>query len=261
MSTLEARTALVTGAGSGLGREIALTLARQGANVGVADIHMLAAQNVAMEIAEAGGKAIAIEMDVSSEGDVDNGTERLVGEFGTFDILVSNAGIQIIDPVDQYSFDNWQRMMAIHLNGAFLTTRSALRHMYYAKRGGSVIYIGSVHSHEASKLKAPYVAAKHGLVGLTKVVAKEGAVHNVRANIVCPGFVETPLVRKQIPEQARELGISEEDVVRNIMLSETVDGEFTSASDIAETVSYLASFPSLALTGQSITVSHGWGMR
>ncbi|WP_139974593.1 MULTISPECIES: 3-hydroxybutyrate dehydrogenase [Brucella/Ochrobactrum group] len=261
MSTLESRTALVTGAGSGLGREIALTLARQGANVGVADIHMATAQTVVAEIVEAGGKAIAIEMDVTSEADVETGTKRLVEHFGTYNTLVSNAGIQIVDPVDQYSFDNWQRMMAIHLNGAFLTTRSALRHMYNKEKGGSIIYIGSVHSHEASKLKAPYVAAKHGLIGLAKVVAKEAAAHNVRANVVCPGFVETPLVRKQIPEQARELGISEEDVVKNIMLAETVDGEFTSASDIADMVSYLASFPSLALTGQSITVSHGWGMR
>jgi 3-hydroxybutyrate dehydrogenase len=110
-------------------------------------------------------------------------------------------------------------------------------------------------------LKAPYVAAKHGLVGLAKVVAKEGAAHGVRANVICPGFVRTPLVEKQIPEQAKELGISEEDVVRKVMLKETVDGEFTTVEDVAHTALFLATFPSNALTGQSIVVSHGWFMQ
>ena len=120
-------------------------------------------------------------------------------------------------------------MLAIHLDGAFLTTRACLRHMYAQGRGGTILYVGSVHSKEASKLKAPYVAAKHGLSGLAKTVAKEGAEHGVRSNVICPGFVRTPLVEKQIPEQAKELGISEDDVIRNVMLKETVDGEFTTA--------------------------------
>jgi 3-hydroxybutyrate dehydrogenase len=133
--------------------------------------------------------------------------------------------------------------------------------MYAQGRGGTVIYMGSVHSKEASVLKAPYVAAKHGLVGLAKVVAKEGAKHGVRANVICPGFVRTPLVDKQIPEQAKELGISEEDVVKKVMLKETVDGEFTTVEDVAQTALFLATFPSNALTGQSIVVSHGWFMQ
>jgi len=133
--------------------------------------------------------------------------------------------------------------------------------MYAQGRGGTVIYMGSVHSKEASVLKAPYVAAKHGLVGLAKVVAKEGAAHGVRANVICPGFVRTPLVEKQIPEQARELGISEDDVVKKVMLKETVDGEFTTVEDVARTALFLATFPTNALTGQSIVVSHGWFMQ
>ena len=133
--------------------------------------------------------------------------------------------------------------------------------MYAQGRGGTVIYMGSVHSKEASVLKAPYVAAKHGLVGLAKVVAKEGAAHGVRANVICPGFVRTPLVEKQIPEQAKELGISEEDVVKKVMLKETVDGEFTTVEDVAHTALFLATFPTNALTGQSIVVSHGWFMQ
>jgi 3-hydroxybutyrate dehydrogenase len=174
---------------------------------------------------------------------------------------VSNAGIQIVAPVDEFKFSDWKKMLAIHLDGAFLTTRACLKRMYAQGRGGTVIYMGSVHSKEASVLKAPYVAAKHGLVGLAKVVAKEGAAHGVRANVICPGFVRTPLVEKQIPEQAKELGISEEDVVKKVMLKETVDGEFTTVEDVAQTALFLATFPSNALTGQSIVVSHGWFMQ
>ena len=121
--------------------------------------------------------------------------------------------------------------------------------------------MGSVHSKEASVLKAPYVTAKHGLIGLAKVVAKEGAAHGVRANVICPGFVRTPLVDKQIPEQAKELGISEEDVIKKVMLKETVDGEFTTVDDVAQTALFFAAFPSNALTGQSLVVSHGWFMQ
>jgi len=134
-----------------------------------------------------------------------------------------------------------------------------LKHMYKAK-SGSIIYMGSVHSKEASVLKAPYVTAKHGLLGLCRVVAKEGAEYNVRANVVCPGFVRTPLVDKQIPEQARELGISEENVIKHVMLKNTVDGEFTTTGDVAEAVLFLAGFETNALTGQSLIVSHGWFM-
>ena len=162
--------------------------------------------------------------------------------------------------MEQFAFADWKKMLAIHLDGAFLTTKACLKHMYASGRGGSVIYMGSVHSKEASLLKAPYVTAKHGLIGLAKVVAKEGAQHGVRANVICPGFVRTPLVDKQIPEQAKELGISEAEVIKNVMLKETVDGEFTTAQDVAETAVFLAGFPSNALTGQSIVVSHGWSM-
>ncbi|KLP39102.1 3-hydroxybutyrate dehydrogenase [Enterobacter ludwigii] len=261
MKSLSGKTALVTGAGSGLGREIALLMASEGASVGIADLSLASAGKVVREIQLAGGEALAIGMDVPDEQQTQEGIDALVSRYGSLDILVSNAGIQIVSPLDEYPFADWRKMMAVHPDGAFLTTRAALKHMYKKPQGGTVIYIGSVHSHEASRLKAAYVTARHGLMGLAKVVAKEGAVHNVRSHVVCPGFVDTPLVKKQIPEQARELGISEEDVVKNIMLAETVDGQFTSAADIAETVRFLVTFPSMALTGQSITVSHGWGMR
>jgi 3-hydroxybutyrate dehydrogenase len=133
--------------------------------------------------------------------------------------------------------------------------------MIASEKGGSILYMGSVHSKEASVLKSPYVTAKHGLIGLAKTVAKEGAPHNIRANVICPGFVRTPLVEKQIPEQAKALGISEGDVVRKVMLRETVDGEFTTTADVAQVALLFASFPSNALTGQSLVVSHGWFMQ
>jgi 3-hydroxybutyrate dehydrogenase len=130
----------------------------------------------------------------------------------------------------------------------------------YAANSGSVVYIGSVHSKRASPLKSAYVTAKHGLLGLARAVANEGASHNVRANVVCPGFVRTPLVDKQIPEQARALGLSEADVVKTVMLKDTVDGEFTTLEEVAGAVLFFAGAQSNALTGQSLIVSHGWHM-
>lgn len=255
------KVAIVTGAASGIGLEIARAYAREGAKIAIADLKLDAAEAAAKEIKSAGGQAIAVAMDVTNEAQVDAGVEAAVKALGGVDVLVSNAGIQIISPVQDLSLSDWRKMLAIHLDGAFLTTRACLRHMYKTGKGGSVIYMGSVHSKEASPLKAPYVTAKHGLIGLCKVVAKEGAKHNVRANVICPGFVRTPLVDKQIPEQAKELGISEADVIKKVMLKETVDGEFTTTADVAECAVLFGSFATNALTGQSIVVSHGWFMQ
>jgi 3-hydroxybutyrate dehydrogenase len=258
---LKDRTAIVTGAASGIGKAIAGLYAREGATVAIADLNKEAAEATARELQAAGSRAIGVAMDVTSEKDVNAGVAAVVAAFGGVDILVSNAGIQIVHPLEEFSYDEWKKLMAIHVDGAFLTTRACLPHMYSSGRGGSVIYMGSVHSKEASLLKGPYVTAKHGLIGLAKVVAKEGAEHGVRSNVICPGFVRTPLVEKQIPEQAKTLGISEEEVIKNVMLKETVDGEFTTVDDVAEVALFFASFPSNALTGQSLVVSHGWFMQ
>jgi 3-hydroxybutyrate dehydrogenase len=258
---LQDKVAVVTGAASGIGKHIAKLYLEGGAKVAIADLNLEAALATAREFDPSGERAIAIAMDVTDEAQVDAGIADIVARLGGIDILVSNAGVQIVGPIETYDFGQWKKMLAIHLDGAFLTTRACLRIMYAQGRGGSVIYMGSVHSKEASVLKAPYVTAKHGLIGLCKVVAKEGAKHGVRANVICPGFVRTPLVEKQIPEQAKELGISEADVVKNVMLKETVDGEFTTVDDVAQTAVFLAGFPSNALTGQSIVVSHGWFMQ
>ncbi len=257
---LKDKVAIVTGAASGIGREIARAFAREGAKVVIADLDTVAAKATAAEMHESGQRALGIGMDVGNESQVEAGVSDAIAAFGRIDILVSNAGIQVVAPLEELSYSDWKRLLAIHLDGAFLTTRAVLRQMY--KQGsGSILYMGSVHSKEASMLKAPYVTAKHGLIGLAKVVAKEGAKHGVRANVICPGFVRTALVDKQIPEQARTLGISEQAVIKDIMLRETVDGEFTTTQDVAEAALFFASFESNALTGQSLVVSHGWYMQ
>jgi 3-hydroxybutyrate dehydrogenase len=211
--SLQDKVAVVTGAASGIGKDIAKEFLANGAKVAIADLNIDAANATAPEFDPSGERAMGVAMDVTDEGQVDAGIEAVAAKFGGIDVLVSNAGIQIVAPIEDFKFADWKKLLAIHLDGAFLTTRACLKHMYAQGRGGSVIYMGSVHSKEASVLKAPYVTAKHGLVGLAKVVAKEGAKHGVRANVICPGFVRTPLVDKQIPEQAKELGISEDDVI------------------------------------------------
>jgi 3-hydroxybutyrate dehydrogenase len=254
---LKEKSALITGAGSGIGKSIAGAFAREGAWVAIADLNFNAAQAVSKEINSAGARAIPIQMDVTNEDQVNAGLEQVVQDFGGVDVLVSNAGIQIINPIIDFSFSDWRKVVAIHLDGSFLTTRAAMRTMISGGRGGTILYMGSVHSHIAALNKSAYVAAKHAILGLAKAVAKEGAKHGIRSNVICPGFVRTPLVEKQIPEQALQLGITEEEVIKNVMLRETVDGEFTSMEDVAATAVFLASFPSNALTGQSIGVSHG----
>ena len=254
------QVAVVTGAASGIGQGIARTFARAGARLAIVDINPEGANRVAAQIVDEGGEAMPVILDVTCESQVNQGTASIAEAYGRIDVLVSNAGNQLISPLEQLTLGGWKNVLAIHLDGAFLMTRAVLPYMY-KQHAGSVIYMGSVHSREASVLKAPYVTAKHGLIGLAKVVAKEGASHGVRANVICPGFVRTPLVERQIPEQAHVLGISEQEVVRNVMLKETVDGEFTTVQDVAEVALFFAGFESNALTGQSLLVSHGWSMQ
>ena len=209
----------------------------------------LAASRVAAEeIGKAGPKAMAVAMDVTDEQGVNRGVDDAASKAGRIDVLVSNAGIQIVHPIEEFPFGEWKKMLAIHLDGAFLTTKACLPYMYKSG-GGSIIYMGTVHSVEASPLKSAYVTAKHGLMGLARVVAKEGAKIGVRTNVICPGFVKTPLVEKQIPEQARtsasprrggEAGDAEGDGGRRVH----------HPRDVAEVA--MTSPPSLqALTGQS----------
>jgi 3-hydroxybutyrate dehydrogenase len=257
---LHNQTALITGAARGIGAGIAKRFVTEGANVVIADINLSEATATADTLNAIGiGQAIGVEMDVTDEISVNNAVALAAEKWGGIDILISNAGIQIVHPLEDFPFADWKKMLSIHLDGAFLTTKACLPYMYKQKRG-SLIYMGSVHSKEASPLKSAYVTAKHGLMGLSKVMAKEGAKYGVRSNVICPGFVETELVRKQIPEQAKTFGISEQDVIEKIMLVNTVDKEFTTIDDVANVALFLAGFETNALTGQSIVVSHGWCM-
>ena len=254
------KIAVVTGAASGIGRGIADRFAAEGAKVAIADLNLDNAKAAADEInVTYPGHALPVAMDVTDETQVNAGIASVAGAWGGIDILVSNAGIQIVHRLEDFPFSDWKKMLAIHLDGAFLTSKACIPYMY-KKGSGSIIFMGSVHSKEASPLKSAYVTAKHGLLGLARVISKEGAEHGVRANVICPGFVKTPLVEKQIPQQAKELGISEDEVVNNVILGGTVDHTFTTIEDVADVALLFASFPTNALTGQSLVVSHGWFM-
>jgi 3-hydroxybutyrate dehydrogenase len=258
---LDGKVAIVTGAASGIGRAMAHRFAAEGANVVIADLDQARPESAAAEIAATTrGHVMGLAMDVTDEDSVESGVARTIREYGGVHILCSNAGNQIIGGIHELAYSDWKKVLAVHLDGSFLTTRACLRHMYASGKGGCIIYTGSVHSKLASVLKAPYVTAKHGILGLCRAVAKEGAPHGVRAHVICPGFVRTPLVEKQIPEQARILNITAQDVVEKVMLKDTVDKQFTSTDEIAETAVFLAEQTTLALTGQSIMLSHGWFM-
>lgn len=258
---LKDKVAVITGAGSGIGREIALAYAAEGARVGICDIAMDGANETVAMIKQAGkGDAMAVSMDVTDEDAVTAGVDAIAEHWGSIDILLSNAGVQIVHPIEDFPYAQFRKLVDIHLGGAFLTTKACVKYMYRQK-SGTLLYMGSVHSHEASPLKSAYVSAKHGILGLARVMAKEGAQYGVRSNVICPGFVRTPLVDKQIPEQAASLGITEQEVIENVMLGGTVDKEFTTIQDIADVAVFLAAFPTNALTGQSIIASHGWVMK
>jgi len=255
---LKDKVAIVTGAASGIGHGIAKRYVEEGGRVAIADLKLDAAEAAAAELTRMGpGEAFGVEMDVTSEDAVNAGVAAVAAKWGRVDVLVSNAGIQIVNKIEDFAFSDWKKLISIHLDGAFLTTKACIPYMK-KQGGGAIIYMGSVHSKEASPLKSAYVTAKHGLLGLARTVAKEGGLHGVRSNVICPGFVRTPLVEKQIPEQAKTLGISEEDVVKKVMLGQTVDGEFTTIEDVAEVALFFAGFETNALTGQSLIVSHGW---
>lgn len=253
------QSALITGAASGIGKACAIRMAQEGYGVVVADINLRGAETVAGELADAGLQAIAVPMDVSDEKAVEAGFDRMMEVYGSCDLAMSNAGIQIVHPYEDYPLEDWRKMMAIHADGAFLVSRAAYRRMKQSGRGGRIVFTGSVQSFVGSKLKEPYNFAKHGVAGLAKAIAREGAAYGIYTYTICPSFIKTPLVEKQIPEQAASLGITAEEVVKDIMLRDTVDGEFTTVEDVANTLAFLAKDQG-ALTGQSLRLTHGWAM-
>jgi 3-hydroxybutyrate dehydrogenase len=248
MTDLNGRTALVTGGASGIGAACARELAARGAVVTVADVDDVSAKTVAEEI---GGKAWAIDLlDVAA----------LEGLQLEADILVNNAGIQSIAPIHEFAPDRFRMMLALMVEAPFLLIRAALPHMYQQKFG-RVINISSVHGIRASEYKVAYVTAKHALEGLSKVTALEGGPHDVTSNCVNPGYVRTPLVTKQIADQARSHGIPEDQVVADILLKESAIKRLVEPEEVAALVGWLASPAAGMVTGASYTMDGGWSAR
>jgi 3-hydroxybutyrate dehydrogenase len=248
MSDLAGRTALVTGGASGIGAACVRELANRGATVTIADVDDVAAKALAEEI---GGSAWAVDLlDVGA-------LESLRLEV---DVLVNNAGVQTIDPIDEFDPERFRSMLALMVEVPFLLIRAALPHMYGAGFG-RVINISSVHGLRASEFKVAYVTAKHGLEGLSKVTALEGGQRGVTSNCVNPGYVRTPLVTKQISDQARTHGIDEQEVLDRILLSESAIKRLVEPAEVASLVGWLSSPAAGMVTGASYTMDGGWSAR
>ncbi|KXF54139.1 3-hydroxybutyrate dehydrogenase [Rhodococcus sp. SC4] len=245
---LTGRTALVTGGASGIGAACARTLAARGAHVTVADLDDVAAKSLADEI---DGTAWHVDL-------LD--TEPLTELRLETDILVNNAGIQTISPIEEFRPEDFRRIQTLMVEAPFLLIRAALPHMY-STGFGRIVNVSSVHGLRASAFKAAYVTAKHGLEGLSKVTALEGGPHGVTSNCVNPGYVLTPLVQKQIADQAQVHGISEADVIEKVMLTESVIKRLVEPSEVASLVAWLASADAGMVTGASYTIDGGWTAR
>ncbi|WP_425004267.1 3-hydroxybutyrate dehydrogenase [Mycolicibacterium sp. S3B2] len=248
MNDLDGRSALITGGAGGIGAACARELAQRGAKVTVADIDEAGAQNVADEI---GGSAWTLDLlDVGALEDLDLHT----------DILVNNAGVQTVSEIAAFPPDRFRLMMTLMVEAPFLLIRAALPHMY-RNEFGRVINISSIHGLRASPFKAAYVTAKHALEGLSKVTALEGGPHGVTSNCVNPGYVRTPLVTKQIADQARTHNIGEDEVVAEILLKESAVKRLVEPEEVGSLVGWLASPNASMVTGASYTMDGGWSAR
>jgi 3-hydroxybutyrate dehydrogenase len=242
---VEGRTAVVTGAASGIGRACATALAEAGANVRVLDVDAGRAEQVAAEI---GGEAHVVDL-----------TEPLnaVHLAEGADILVNNAGFQVVRPLEEFPPDTFHRMLALMVEAPFQLIRAALPHMY-AQNWGRIVNVSSVHGLRASAYKAGYVTAKHALEGLSKVAAVEGGPHGVTSNCVNPGYVRTPLVEKQIADQAAAHGIPEQEVVEQVLLARSATKQLIEPGQVAELVLYLCSPAAAFINGASLSMDGAW---
>jgi len=258
--TLAGKTALVTGSTSGIGQGIAERLAALGANVvlnGMGDTGAIEALRAGLE-----GKnkvqARYDPADMTQPETIEAMLKKALGEFGTLDILVNNAGIQHVAPVDEFPVDKWNAILAVNLSSAFHCIRLALPAM--KKAGwGRVINIASAHALVASPYKSAYVAAKHGIAGLTKTVALEVAQQGITVNAICPGYVRTPLVERQIPDTARARGITEEEVVRDVLLAAQPTKRFVKVEEVAAYCAFLCTDEATSITGALLSIDGGWG--
>lgn len=253
---LTGRSAIVTGAASGIGRAVAEALAGAGARVLLADLNAEAGERVAASLRECS----FLRTDVGSRDDCRRLVDRAVELHGGVDILVNNAGVQHVAPVEDFDEDRWEQLVRIMLIGAFLLTKYSVPHMY-RKGWGRIVNIASIHSLVASPYKSAYVAAKHGLLGLTKTVALEAAEHGVTVNAICPSYVRTAIVEKQIADQSKTHGIPESEVVEKIMLAPAAVKRLLEPSEVAAYALFLCSDEASAITGAAQVMDAGWTAR
>lgn len=248
-----ARTVIITGAAQGIGLAIAQAFAAQGDFVALCDINLTAAEQAANQLPNARAYAV----DVTSEAQIAAFFEQLLAERPTLDVLVNNAGLQHISPVQDFPLDKWNTLLAVMLTGPFLMSKHALPSML-AQQNGRIINIASVHGKLASPYKSAYVAAKHGLIGLTRALALETANQGITANALLPGAVRTSLVEKQLPQLAAQDGISEEEALQRHILARQPMKRLLEPREIGDSAVFLASYAARAITGESLSVSGGW---
>jgi 3-hydroxybutyrate dehydrogenase len=257
---LKGRVAIVTGAGSGLGKAIAAALAREGVSVVVNDIVAESGTAVTEEISRSGGEAVFQYGDVSQASDVVELIRMTIARYARLDILVNNAGVQYIAPLTEFPEEKWNQLIGVMLTGPFLTTKYAFPHMQ-AQRKGRIINISSTQGLVSAEFKAAYVSAKHGLLGLTKVTALEGAPYNITAVAVCPCFARTPLAEKQIAGQAKFHGMTEQEVIEKIMTAPAALKRLLEPEEVAALVVYLAQDVAQCITGSAVPIDCGWTAR
>jgi len=257
--SLKAKTALVTGSTSGIGLAIARAFAEQGANVvinGFGDAAAIEAERAKIEI-DFGVKAAYDGADMTNGDAIAAMIAKAEADFGSLDILVNNAGIQHVAPIDEFPVDKWNQILAINLSSAFHAMRAAIPGMK-ARKWGRIISTASAHSLVASPFKSAYVAAKHGIAGLTKTAALEVATHGITVNCISPGYVWTPLVEKQIPDTMAARGLTKEQVISDVLLEAQPTKQFVTVDQVASLAVYLCSDAASQITGANLSIDGGW---